>query len=339
MSVWIKLGNERRSLRFKKALMRAGTWVMGNGKRFTAARKMYDHLVKTHQDLTALGVKTPLVLGHDGTSAYGDIVDLVIDTVTNDAGQEEDVLSMIVEFKDEQAKREALRNDVSAYVPPSRKIGNGSTFSRALEHVALTPWPVIHGLADWETIAASFSDTETPIVFDDLITLLGIDASQATSDEEKKALVEDAVKMLAEEATKMKEELDKLKGDKPADPPADAPADPAVAASLPRPVILQLGKARKTELDALVTNLNITPASRDELVKRYCSEASVRLSLEDDADDGFDALIAALSKNKVMSNTGRSLLDDAIELSHGGNDSGTKRQTLAENAKARAEAK
>lgn len=324
---WISFSTKDHPLRLKKEIMTIGIWKKGD-QEIDFSLDFANHLVSSHYEMLEAGVRTPLVLSHKGDSAYGDLVDVMIEK--NPKGK--DAIFGIFDFKDEAAYNEAKRNDVSVYIPPKRLTGTGKEYLRVLEHVALTPWPVVPGLADWEAIAASlqFAQEKTTVDLEELISLLEVEVPDGASEETQWALIVNAVKALKKQVDgDPASEEDAGAGDKPPALPVAASWNP------PKALVNQVRDARIIKLDALVSGECITPAVRDELAKDFATDEVVALSMKDDkADDGFDKLVARLAKNKVTPKRGAFDVDH-IEMSHDGN--GEKLSGLKADAKKRAE--
>lgn len=299
---WISFSNATTPYRLKKEVLRTGFWTDGNKDQFNIDLALMEHLQREHREMMADKVETPIVLSHDGTSKFGNVWDLEIEADTVD-GKLVHKLVAVCDFKDEASLAEAKRNDVSVYIPPKRMTGVGKERLRVLHHIALTPWPVVPGLADWAAVAASFAIAkEIPKVetlLDDLAALFEVEIAEDASEETIAALILAAAK-------KFKAELDELKGkgdDKKDDEkPEEKP--PAIAASF-NPgagLVNTVKKAREQQINALVGTC-ITAAVAKELKDEYCGDKAIQFALSDEKGDDFDKLIERLSKNKLSSGT------------------------------------
>lgn len=291
---------------------------------------LMDHWVATFKKMQEEGVEVPLPIEHttDPEQRRGTVVDLKKEP---NPERGENALYAYVKFRDAKAADLAKTAQVSLYSPPDFTSGKGTKFVRPIRHVALTDYPLIPGLEGFEAIAAShvlradeFTEEEdemNPLVA--LAERLGIDLSGVdTNDEEAVAqAIEDAWN--ADDSMIEEDPLDEAEGlgdEMSFDefPEEEEEEDPLVSASIRRSsqpavqvaasIVNQVAKARKTELDALVRDGNISPAARDRLARQYADPKKVELVLSNEQrgrpGDGFDGIVLALSQNGVQRNYG-----------------------------------
>jgi len=99
--------------------------------------------------MTGAGVRVPLPKGHsyDAADNQGYLIGLENDGTT---------LWGVLEFIGEEAIALAYRTQqVSISINPEFVDGKGTNYGEVIEHVALTPYPVVPGQADFKAIAAS----------------------------------------------------------------------------------------------------------------------------------------------------------------------------------------
>jgi len=132
-------------------------------------------------------------------------------------------------------------------------------------------------------------------------------------------------------------------------PAAAAPAAPAPAAApqaaapipkadtVPMPddkkklalshnVVSALRDAREIKIDRLQEQLKITPVVAKRLKDRYCNEAALSLSHEN--DDGFNAVIDDYTCNEPVANKGKTGVQHSLALSNGDDSSGENNPLL-----------
>lgn len=217
-------------------------------------------------------------------------------------------------------------NDVSIFSQEKFTDGKGNEYAWPITHVALTPVPVVPGLKPFEPVELSFegkpvetyefSTDEGEQTMDpklqELCTKYGIKAS---TDEEATAAVE---QMLGDIAAAIggEEEGETNAPEKPEGVPPKA----VVASHELNPQIVKLAKKNRTlEIDQLVSDGHITRATADDLKHVYASDANIALSLDENGDDMFEAVMASLRKNTPTKSSGLRL-NRAVALSHDGED-------------------
>jgi hypothetical protein len=153
---------------YRKHILKLGHFVKKtDGLRFSIGEREFDHFEKTFAKMQENGVKVPLPLGHtdDDHKNRGWVVGI-------ERNQDDPrYLDAIVECDHPELIKE---NDVSVFVPPEFTDGEGNTYVRPIRHLALTPYPVIPGLGNFQAISASF---ESPL------ELAGADEFDGTGDD------------------------------------------------------------------------------------------------------------------------------------------------------------
>lgn len=330
--------------RFRKELIRTGRYVKdSDGIDFEVTRDDHDpkarkfslaHWVAEFGRMKAAGVKVTLPEDHDGAGQAGKNHGSVVDLFA-----EGDSLVAVIDVVGERGIELAAKNDVSIYVPPSTPDGKGGQFTRAIEHVALTPTPVIPGLGDWQAIAASRTPTRKeptmPIQWEEIQKAIG--AAEKLTDATAPPLILSHVTATAKTIQDLTAERDKFK--------ADAESHKAEVLKLskdpPRePTAMELelaGENRALKLAKLVDEAKITPAAAAKIKARWVDATALKLSLSrNGTDDGFKELVDALADNDPVSlgeKSGMQVVSLSWDHAKGGAES-----PLVANAKRRAEA-
>lgn len=333
MAEWLKLSKNV----YRKELLPIGSYRKDSDDLdFEISLEMLEHMQTTASGMLAAGVQIPLVKSHDGDSAFGQVVGLSVD-------KDKGTSFVDIEFADDGCCAEAMRNDVSAFIPPEFVDGKGNAWKRPLRHVAITPYPVIPGLGKWESIAASFHDfkeRKTPML-DDLTKALSLEFDDGDDKETREKRVIEDVKTLANQALELSEELkvhndrrakvaEKMKEMKERRRQKKESNGPT---KYPQNVVLAFGRARSREINDLVHESKITPAVAKGLMKKYCSGEEITLSLANDGPSDFDDLMKIMAQNQSIPMSGRRPSDRSIRLSHDG-----KPSSLVAVAKKRADA-
>lgn len=304
----LRLSEDGKPLRYWKELIYAGDFVKKTAEEsisFSVDSQAINYWVNTFREMLSAGVEVPVPLEHTDQpdKRRGTVVDMKAGQ--NDKGLP--ALFGLIEFADEEAAKLAKTANVSIFVDNEFTTGTGRTFSRAIRHVALTDYPVIPGLGKFQSIAASFQQSQPEkgnqkMVLRKLADLLKID-SKITDEKELETAISGAIgallkKVDAAASNPPTNGETKPDANPPANPPAPAPANPpTISASL----LGVLRDNRGMKLSALVAEGRITPAVRDELAAQYCSEGVLKLSLTPGAPpDNFDVVIAALGKNEPV---------------------------------------
>lgn len=134
-----------------------------NEQTFQIGQKHLEHWEKTGNQMLKNGLKIPTPIKHSDEPERnrGQIKRFEIDY--NDSGRL--ALFGIVKFRDAEAAKLAASTDVSIFVPNKPVIdGLGRKYEMPIRHVCFTDYPVIPGLGEFESIAASFELSRIPFV-------------------------------------------------------------------------------------------------------------------------------------------------------------------------------
>lgn len=297
---WLALSSSDKNLDYWKELLPVGDYRRKTEKsdmEFSIDEPFLEHLSTTFESYLSNGNKVPIYRTHEETpeNRMGTVTGVEV----REGSRGKKALFVKTSFATEADRDMALKNDVSAFIPQRLFDGSGVEYKRPLKHVAVTSTPVIPGLSEFETIAASFVDDNQPEVsmLNELLKALGISVEDDADD---KAKFNAIVAKFKSAEKKPEEEADKKKD------PIAASFDP------PAGVVKAVKNARTVQLDTLLRERKITPAHRDDLVKQFCEDNSITLSLSMDEDhvDPFESVVAALSK--VEAQTGKK----EIKLDH-----------------------
>ena len=354
---WLLL-DKKSPLLYRKELIYEGEWQKlnsdGEGIAFAVATNTLNHWKESLSALREAGIKTPLTKSHENwdlpENKLGEVTAAHVSE--NDAGLPSLFLDIL--FDDEKSRDIGLKGDVSIGSPPGVWFdGTGREWRYPLQHVASTNAPVIPGLETWQAIAASFSKTNqakgSKMDLDELIAALGIEVDKSVNtDDGKKALVLAKLKELTGGGTAdgggdggdappdpktvgMSHEDDDTEPTKTAGTPANAGGQGGLqpkrmTVAFAHPVIVRTVRdARKAQIDALVTQKIITPATAKELACSFCTDEQIKLELSHTGDSGsaeFERaikLVKTVAKDRPLPKSGRSEATDlstAIELSH-----------------------
>lgn len=150
---------------FRKELIYPGHFVkMSPGMNeveleFDVTDEMISHWVDETNKMLAQGIDAPIPIGHttDVEKKRGKILRLAREFNPKRGTHS---LYMYCSFVDEDAEKLAQETQVSLFSPPEWTAGNGSTFDRPIRHVALTDYPVVPGLDEFQAIAASLESED-----------------------------------------------------------------------------------------------------------------------------------------------------------------------------------
>ena len=140
------------SLLFRKEIVRSGSYHDPKSDSwYDISDKDLDHWAEQFEQFRDAEIRVPILKdqNEDSESALGEVVGME---------RVDDKLFAYLKYADEEAAKIALRNDVSIYSPRTSKKSDGKEYSFPIEHVAVTPFPVVRGLGGHEAIAASLSD-------------------------------------------------------------------------------------------------------------------------------------------------------------------------------------
>jgi len=312
MSNWLKLSKNV----YRKEVLPVGKYRKDSEDLdFEITLDTLNHVNTAVTGMLSHGVKIPLVKNHDGDSAFGQVIGAQV---------ENDSLFCDIEFTDETCRSEAMRNDVSAFIPPEFVDGKGNAWKRPLRHLAITPYPVIPGLGTWNPIAASFhspepTQKESPMLEELIGALeLSFDAKETQEVKEKKTVA--AVQTLVEQSLELADEVIKLREQGTEESSVDLPAG----------FVSMAAKTRKHEIEDLLLGEKITPHQYKGFCELFCDEEAVTLSLSEEGGQSsnvFDKVMNILKSNKAVKKSGKTL-----KLAHGGQ---TGDSPLVKAAKAR----
>lgn len=247
-------------------------------------------------------IPIPLQLTHGGDgNKKADVIGAVVKKNSDGV----DSLFLSIRFPDEEARRESLRHDVSVHIPPMIVDNQKNVYKPAIEHLALTNYPVIHGMSQWQALAASrISFTGGKPTYKELSLCAQCGGTCKTKKKKEKTMTK---KFEDEVGLKLGMQFDATDDDA-------KKREKILAAIKPQPVTLSkaspiavnaVKKSRELQLDAAVAAGSITPAAREVLASTFLNDEDISLSLSkaesdksDKATDAtFDSLILALSKN------------------------------------------
>jgi hypothetical protein len=326
--------NDRQSGKFRKEVIKIGEYVVqGTGQQadeqFEVTSDVLARWVSNFRRMRDNGVKVPIPLGHDfgHDNNRGWVTDLFVDG---------DSLVMACELFDQDVASLVARNDVSISAVPDFVDGKGKKYDYAITHVALTPIPLIPGLADFVPIAASFGKEKKMTL--DLKALgadIGIEAELTDGNakelilahvHEMKGKIGDATK----ELTTLRAELaeHKTNGRTDGGPPKEEVT----------PTVLKLVRKNvEMQLEQRVANGNIVPGVREKFHARIIGQDGKALKGHLDRGNGdlIDGLLEDLAGNDPVI-LGEQLGGQTIALADPNR--GQQSDLLVKNAEARAAA-
>jgi hypothetical protein len=199
-------------------------------------------------------------------------------------------------FSSEYVSMAKTGTNVSVYSPAEFTDGKGKVWKRPIRHVALTDYPVVPDLDQFQVVVASLIG-EIDMSLQALAKELKISGDDARDDTAIRQAVMKQMQSLNDKVASLQKQVDEAKKTAPAGDPAVKPEDEPkkIAAGL-----LKMGvENREMKIMSLVP-AHMTPAAADILKKRWCSDNAVTLSLsEGAADDGFDSMIEAMKVNET----------------------------------------
>lgn len=305
---------------YKKELIRTGDFVKeSDGIDFAITADTLSHWVDTFNRMKENGVEVPVPISHyesdaDGNRGY-----------VRDMFVEGDGLFATIELIGEDGILAAKRNDVSIYCPVEWVDGAGNVYYRPIVHVALTPYPIIPGLKEFESLAASLLVKSETKQMDFTKLKAGLNIGTEVTDDNAVELVLSAVAKFKETHTKELEEIKKVN---------DQALKLSGEVKTPDPVLVKLAcENRDMKLSALVSAGKVTPKVKLELQKLFSDHETLSLSLGRGIDDHFDALVEILTVNDPVSLKEKS---GAQDLSLSGATRSEKQTSLVADAQARA---
>lgn len=279
--------------KLRKEIIRVGEFAKGD-KPISISLDLLNHWATTFHKMAEAGIKIPVPKDHSmkAEDSMGNVVDMFV---------EGDSLIGVLEMIGQDAITMALRNGVSLYSPADWQDGKGNTFARPVVHVALTPYPVIPGLGEWEAISASFIEKGQGMNWKQIRESIGADDKTFPDDmaEDKAAeLILAAVSTEREKAKLLEKQLEEIKKQL-----AGLKLSKTTETKEPvNPMLLSLmGENRRMKINALASGEkpSITPAVAKELIGLYADGDGLMLSLSSSPDQ-FDKLLAVLEKNSAL---------------------------------------
>lgn len=312
--------------RFRKELIRTGSYCTGDDVRFTVDDEALDNWAAEFSRMKSVGVKVPVPNGHttDPEANRGWVVDMF---------REGDSLVGVIDLVGEDAIKMAGRSDVSLYSPAHLDDGKGNSYKWPITHVALCTDPVIPGLDGFVPLAASLGNTpvnvpvftahkEIPVAFkfEKIQKALGIEEPLTEANADKAIVasfsgVTEKIGTLMGEVKTLKSDLATAKAAKPGETkPKDVD-----------PELLRLSRENHAmRLDGLIAGGKITPAVRDKLTAAFIGDdgATLKLSLSSGTSKTFGLVLDALADNNPVT-LGEKTSGQVLSLS-GGPASGDK---------------
>lgn len=301
---------------YRKEAIYTGNFEKGDLK-FSVDERLIDHWVDTFNSMQHDGIEVPMPLKHTENPEARRATVIRLEKDVNEKGKP--ALYSVFKYRDAEAEKALKDSDISIYVPPEMKAGNGKTYQRPIRHIAFTDYPVIPDLGKRQVIAASLtseSESEDDVVdtkwLRKMADILGID-KRVPDDKLTLALEHVANTIMDDDEEDDDEEDDEEDEEEEEKPKKKKKEKKAISASF----ISMAKDARMTKLDRLVEKHCITPKVRDDLAKEYCSDEALTLALSnDDAGvDAFDKLIQTLSNNETVPTEERSHQQSDLQLS------------------------
>jgi hypothetical protein len=367
---------DKKGLVYEKEIVRAGTFTKPGRNGKVIKHVITEDDVKrwplVFAEMKADGLKVPIPLEHTANPERNRAT--VIDMMYKPNSKGIPATFARIKFRDLEAAKMAQTTDVSIFVPD--QIHNGTknkSYRRAIEHVALTDYPVINDLEPFKPIQFSLkSGTDTDTEDDDvnlreLATQMGIDP-QITDEQQI---------MLA-----MSQKIVQMRGPGGGQPggaapqpgqPGAAPAPaPMAGAGPPRPPMMPprppgafSGKSRiddsdeghvvveepialsgsllrmaKENREQKIANLlekrSISPVVAKDLIAEYCTDEALQFSHIEQYEDNFERMVGILSKNPSVIPNGKKLPAQTVALSRDGET--PQQSALAVDAERRAKA-
>lgn len=253
---------------FKKEIIYSHEGFEKGDTKFSVVSDVLDHWVTETTRYMENGNQVPIPLDH-------------VDSAENNRGwvqkvyREGDSLYADMEFIGEDAILQAGRNQVSLQSPPTYTDGKGVKYTYPITHISLTPRPVIPGLKEFETIAASFvipKEEPKKVEFQKLPGLLKLAEGQEITEDVILSYIADLQKKVVE-------------------PKKEFPVSPH---------IVKIMKENRTlKLSQLIGN-RISPPVAEAIEGKYISDETLTLSLSQGTEDDFDWWIDVLAKNEPV---------------------------------------
>jgi len=287
-------------LSYWKELIYVGQFQKKNTEvdmRFAVTETDIAHWVKTFNQFRERGIDVPVPKDH--SMDVEDSRGLVSAMEKRTDSQGRVGLFGRIDFRDEEAAKLSVTAKVSIFVPPSYTDQHGNTYAHPIRHVALTDYPVINQL-DGFIAASHITEGSLVMSIKKLAAALGVKFDDDASDDTISAAIATSFNSLKSEVKTLKA-AETATTTTTADPAATKDEPGVTAGHVSTPMLSMLDENRTNKLNALVEAGKITPAVAEDLRKQYCTSEVLTLALTSETvSDGFDATIAALSKNDGM---------------------------------------
>ena len=292
---------------FWKELVYTGDFTHGDLS-FSVTEPLLSHWVETFEKMKANGVDVPVPLEHTDDPEKRRATVTAMRVAEDSQGRK--ALFGLHKFAPGHEALAASGTNVSIFVPGKFTDGKGVVYQRPIRHVALTDYPVIPGLDEFQAIAASFTG-ENSMKLNELAKALGLTVDADADDAKIGAAIVSEMKRLKAAATP------------PPKPPAKPPAKdaaPDAQAKKEAPTIaagmLRMGcEHREMKIDALVP-AHLTPAAAKALKSAYCTDEKITISLSSETDDGFSGMLEALKLNDTGFSTEEQSSGQVLSLSN-----------------------
>lgn len=276
---------------YRKELIHVGEYVKEvDNTHFAVTLSILEHWVNIFHLFLANGIKVPVPSSHFGDN-NGYVRELSV---------EGESLYGVLELFGEDADKLAKTNDVSIYAPVEWVDGTGHIYSYPILHVALTPYPVIPGLQEFEAIAASFLARKETNKMDwsKIKEALGIEPD--VTDENAEGLILSAISTVSDRVTELEEVKKTLEEGKTTLEAENKTLRLSNEPKEPEPILLKLATENvDNKLSGLVAAGRITPAVRDKLRMLFigADSGALKLSLTRGQTDICDGVVIALGEN------------------------------------------
>lgn len=318
-----------------KELCRTGQFTDAHGVDHNIDRAFLQNLVKLFWERNKKGIEAPCPVGHthDPEAKRGRIVYLELRDGRN-AGEQTSLYG-IIEFVSQEAKEKLCHSSVSIEAPETVSDGDGSNHHFALEHVAFTDYPVVAGLDQFKDVVFSIikepkmrkkrfaedeeddrkfskgrrfaddeEDKETDKKFakkrrfaeDEDDEDKDFDEGEDDEDEEDEKKFSKGRKRCARRFAENEDDEDDKdfdedeeknfsKGKKRFSFPANSP------------VARLMRQNRELVIEGLSRDGKITPKQAEYMAKKYCSDGSIRFSIDNGSTVDFDTACTLVSMN------------------------------------------
>jgi hypothetical protein len=287
MQLYLDASAERTHNQYKKDAIRVGNYVHPiTGQKVDVPASRLSHWVQQFKRMSANGINIPIRDGHRG-KALGWIDDMMEDGTQLDA---------VHNFPDEDGVKTARRyRGVSIGVKPVYKDCFGNIYKDVIDHIALTPEPVITGQGDFIALSRENEGNQPEAAGD---------GTDATNEEMSMEWLNEALSLPADATEdQLKQAVEALKAPKAEEKPADEPK-----AEMSMELALSRRETAVVRLDRMQELGKITPAARKLIEENFMGTAeapnTVCLAREDDAPSTVDSVIKVIEENSVAVKTG-----------------------------------